>query len=105
MASLKVELPEVTLAALQQNATTPAFDDEAEDRAWWESLSRAERQAEMATLKSSVEAADAGRTRPAEQVYERLKAKYAHRKPETGMSDANGQPAPYVGGNEGDSES
>ena len=57
-------------------ASDPAEQDhEAEsDRAWWNGLSEAERQAEVAALQRSFDDADAGRVRDAAPVFGDLRA-------------------------------
>jgi predicted transcriptional regulator len=50
-------------------------DHEAEsDRAWWNSLSESDRQAEFAALQRAFDDADAGRVRDAAQVFADLRA-------------------------------
>lgn len=63
------------LAEQTEHADTDADADEA--RAWWNSLSEEERNAEQDRLARGLADIDAGRTRPAEKVYARLRAKSA----------------------------
>jgi predicted transcriptional regulator len=48
--------------------------DHAEMRAWWDDLSAEERLKEAAKTRESLAAADAGRCRPAAEVYARVRA-------------------------------
>ena len=47
--------------------------------AWWDSLSDEEREAERVHLARGLADIDAGRTHPAEEVYARIRTKYAPR--------------------------
>jgi predicted transcriptional regulator len=62
---------------LLRRAMDEAEADEAEAAAWWHSLTEQEREAERTRLARGLADVDAGRTRPAEEVYARLRAKYA----------------------------
>jgi predicted transcriptional regulator len=55
-------------------------EDTLRDREWWDALSEEERAAERAIIARSIAEADAGKVRPAEEVYARIRAKYAARK-------------------------
>lgn len=89
--TITIELPD-ELAARLAAAGIPAEDahryavaaltevaDRAEVRAWWDGLTEEGREAERAKTKESLAAADAGRSRPADEVYARIREKYAPR--------------------------
>ena len=94
--TMTIELPD-ELAARLKAAGIPAEDasryavaaltevadraetDAAEVATWWDSLTEEEQEVERAKTRESLAAADAGRTRPAAEVYARLRAKHASR--------------------------
>lgn len=57
-----------------------------EESEWWLSLTPEEKQAEIAFIRQRLAEIDAGKTKPAEEVYARIRAKYAHLAP--GQSSA-----------------
>ncbi|HLM66873.1 MAG TPA: hypothetical protein VK358_05055 [Longimicrobium sp.] len=68
------------IAAISEKMERDTSGDEAwEDNAWWSGLSQGEREAHLAELRRGIEDADVGRVKPAEEVYARLRAKYAGR--------------------------
>jgi len=99
MTTFTLDLPDETAARLRAAAAREGLDpnryaavrlaevlagdeagdpeaDAAEVRAWWDGLSEAQREAETARTRASLAAADAGRTRPADEVYARIRARY-----------------------------
>ena len=63
------EAREFATAALSEVA------DNAEVRAWWGSLTQKQRESERARTRASLDAADSGNFRPAEEVFARVRAK------------------------------
>lgn len=89
--TITIELPE-ELAARLTVAGVPTDDasryalaalaevaDSAEVRAWWDSLTESEQELEKAKTRESLAAGDAGRSRPAAEVYDRIRARSASR--------------------------
>ncbi|MDQ2688312.1 MAG: hypothetical protein M3Y28_10640 [Armatimonadota bacterium] len=85
--TLTIELPE-DLAARLTVAGVPTDDasryalaaladmaDRAEIRAWWDGLSDPEQELEKTKTRESLAAADAGRFRPAAEVYDNIRTK------------------------------
>jgi len=69
----ELEARQRAVAALSEAA------DHFEVRTWWDGLTEDEREAERAKTRKSLAAGDAGRTRPASEVYARIRARYARR--------------------------
>ena len=75
-------------AGLAALATLPAPPDETlasevdpDDLAWWNQLTPEEQEAERNALRRGLADSNAGRTKPAEEVYARIRATYAHLQP------------------------
>ncbi len=63
-------------ASQKENAPNYETEDP-EGAAWWNSLTPQEQEHHKAKIKQSFADIDAGRTHPAEEVYARIRAKYA----------------------------
>lgn len=62
------------------------------DRAWWNTLTAPEREAERAAAARGLADIEAGRTRSADAVYERVRAKFTHLLP-SGSAEADAEAA------------
>ena len=66
----------VVAASLSQNEFSDEDKKDAEGAAWWNSLSPEEQAAEHQAVLRSFADGDAGRTKPADEVYARVRAKF-----------------------------
>lgn len=92
---ISLDIPDDTLAALLQEANIRGTDaaslavetlkerhtaggaDEVEAVAWWDSLSEEQRERIIAKVAQGLADIDAGRTRPAEEVYARVRSRFS----------------------------
>jgi len=62
-------------------ASESASEVDSDDLAWWNQLTPEEQEAERTALRRGLADINAGRTKPAEEVYARIRATYAHLQP------------------------
>ncbi len=63
------------------SASASAIEVDSDDLAWWNQLTPEEQEAERTALRRGLADINAGRTKPAEEVYARIRATYAHLQP------------------------
>jgi predicted transcriptional regulator len=74
-------LPAPHATAASESESASASEVDSDDLAWWNQLTPEEQEAERTGLRRGLADINAGRTKPAEEVYARIRATYAHLQP------------------------